>query len=394
MLSHRQLFFDNQAQTSVSPVALEIEKASGCWLFSPDGKKYFDLIAGVSVSNTGHNNPYVIDAVKKQLDDHMHIMVYGEYIQKPQVQLASFLCGLLPPGLDSVYYTNSGSESVEGALKLSRRYTQRYEIISFKNSYHGSTTGALSVTGNETLKRAFRPLLPSVKHIDLNNEDSLNMITNDTACVLIEPVQAEAGVILPERDFLVKLREKCTEQGTLLIFDEIQTGFGRTGKMFAIDYFGVNPDIVLFAKGFGGGMPLGAFVASKEIMSALSDNPALGHITTFGGHPVSCAAAFASLNYIVEHKLCEEAEKAGETFLQRLVHPAIKSVRGLGLLIALELDDAATARQVVQKCRSRGLLTEWFLFNEKSIRISPPLTISNDEVEMVCRLLLEIFDEI
>ncbi len=394
MLSHRQLFFDNQAQTSVSPVALEIEKASGCWLFSPDGKKYFDLIAGVSVSNTGHNNPDVIDAVKKQLDDHMHIMVYGEYIQKPQVQLASFLCGLLPPGLDSVYYTNSGSESVEGALKLSRRYTQRYEIISFKNSYHGSTTGALSVTGNETLKRAFRPLLPSVKHIDFNHEDSLNMITNETACVLIEPVQAEAGVILPERDFLVKLREKCTEQGTLLIFDEIQTGFGRTGKMFAIDYFDVNPDIVLFAKGFGGGMPLGAFVASKEIMSALSDNPALGHITTFGGHPVSCAAAFASLNYIVEHKLCEEAEKAGETFLQRLVHPAIKSVRGLGLLIALELDDAATARQVVQKCRSRGLLTEWFLFNEKSIRISPPLTISNDEVEMVCRILLEIFDEV
>jgi acetylornithine/N-succinyldiaminopimelate aminotransferase len=394
MLSNRQLFFENIAQTSETPLAIEIERASGCWLYSPDGKKYFDLIAGVSVSNTGHNNPSVIRAVKKQIDKHMHLMVYGEFIQKPQVKLAEKLCSYLPGNLSSVFYTNSGSEAVEGALKLSRRYTGRPEIICFRNAYHGSTMGALSVIGSESMKRAFRPLIPAVKQLEFNSQDSVDEISRETACVLIEPIQSEAGVILPEEDFLEKVRSKCSEMGAMLIFDEVQTGFGRTGNLFAMDYFGVIPDIVVFAKGFGGGFPLGAFVSSKEIMSSLLNNPVLGHITTFGGHPVSCSAGLASVEFITRNNLVSNALKTGNLFKKLLVHSSIKSVRGVGLLMAMELENAGIVRQVISKSADKGLVTDFFLFNDKCIRISPPLVITEEETEFACNILLEALDEI
>lgn len=389
MQSTRQLFFEFMAQTSAAPIGLEIEKASGCWLYSSDGSKYLDLIAGVSVSNIGHNNPMVIRAVKEQLDKHMHLMVYGEFIQKPQVQLAEKLCSLLPGKLNSVYYTSSGSEAVEGAIKLARRHTGRHEVISFKNSYHGSTIGALSVMGNETLKRAFRPLMPSVRHIEFGNEEQLDMISRATACVLAEPVQAEAGVIIPGDGFLGKLSDKCEREGALLIFDEIQTGFGRTGEFFAMDRYSVCPDILLLAKSLGGGMPLGAFISSREIMKSLSSNPALGHITTFGGHPVSCAAGLASIDYITGNDLVKKAARAGEKFRELLVHKEIRNVRSQGLLMAVELDNPEKTRKVVSACLAGGAVTEWFLFNENCLRISPPLIISDSEIEEACRILLE-----
>lgn len=394
MLSNRKLFFENLAQTSDYPMALEIEKASGCWFYSPDGKKYFDLIAGVSVSNLGHNNPVVIKAVKDQVDKHMHLMVYGEFIQKPQVMLAELVCSFLPEDMNSVFYTNSGSEAVEGAIKLSRRYTGRHEIISFKNAYHGSTMGALSAMGNETMKRAFRPLIPSVKQLEFNCFASLEEISQNTACVLVEPIQAEAGVILPEKGFLEKLRKSCSDHGALLVFDEVQTGFGRTGKLFAIDYFKVVPDIVLFAKAFGGGLPLGAFISSREIMGSLSNNPALGHITTFGGHPVSCAAGHASLKYIIENKITSLVARSGRLFKKLLTHPAIVNVRGAGLLMAMELKNEGIVKKVIFKSMEKGLISEWFLFNEKSIRISPPLIVNETEVKNACTILLESLDEV
>jgi acetylornithine/N-succinyldiaminopimelate aminotransferase len=394
MQSTRQLFFEFMAQTSAAPIGLEIERASGCWIYSPDGRKYLDLIAGVSVSNIGHNNPLVIKAVKEQLDKHMHLMVYGEFIQRPQVQLAEKLCSLLPGKLNSVYYTSSGSEAVEGAIKLARRYTGRYEVISFKNAYHGSTIGALSIMGNERLKRAFRPLMPSVRHLDFGNEEQLAHINRATACVIVEPIQAEAGVIIPGEGFLRKLSEKCLSQGALLIFDEIQTGFGRTGDFFAMDGFSVYPDILLLAKSLGGGMPLGAFISSRQIMKCLSINPALGHITTFGGHPVSCAAGLASIEYIISNDLVGKAALTGEKIRGLLVHREIKKVRGRGLLLAVELDSAEKTRKVVSDCLAGGIITEWFLFNDNCLRISPPLTISDDEAEEACRILIESLDNI
>lgn len=393
MLSNRQLFFENIAQTSDAPLAIEIERASGCWLYSPDGMKYFDLIAGVSVSNTGHNNPSVVMAAKEQIDRHMHLMVYGEFIQKPQVKLAEKLISFLPDNLSSVFYTNSGSEAIEGALKLARRYTGRPEIICFRNAYHGSTMGALSVIGSEFMKRAFRPLIPSVRQLEFNSQDSVDQISRDTACVLVEPVQSEAGIILPEENFLNSLRNRCSEMGAMLIFDEVQTGFGRTGNLFAMDYFEVVPDIVVIAKGFGGGFPLGAFVSSKEIMSSLVNNPALGHITTFGGHPVSCSAGLASLDFIVEHNLVTNASRTGNLFKKLLVHPSIKYVRGIGLLIAMELESSSIVRKVILKCAEKGLVTDFFLFNDKCIRISPPLIITEEETEYACNILLESLDE-
>lgn len=394
MLSARQLFFNNLAQTSSSPIAIEIDNASGCWLYSPDGKRYFDLIAGVSVSNIGHNNPHVVKAVTEQVSKHMHLMVYGEFIQKPQVRLAELVTSYLPDNLESVFYTNSGSESVEGAIKLSRRYTGRYEVISFKNAYHGSTIGALSIMGNENMKRAFRPLMPSVSLLEYNQENALDAITHDTACVIVEPVQGEAGVILPADGFLQKLRKKCTDTGTLLVFDEIQTGFGRTGKMFAMDLYEVVPDIVLFAKGFGGGMPLGAFVSSREIMSSLCNDPALGHITTFGGHPVSCTAGLASLEFIIDNKLDLNARNNGARFKQLLNHSLIKNVRGEGLLMSVELESAEIVKKVISIALKKGVVTDWFLFNENCIRISPPLIITGEETEYACRVLQESMDEV
>ncbi len=394
MATARQLFLDYLAPTSSSSLKLEIEKAEGCWLISPEGRKYLDLISGISVSNIGHNNHQVVKAVRDQAGRHMHLMVYGEFIQQPQVILAELLCSLLPGHLNSVFYTGSGSEAVEGAIKLARRFTGRHEIIAFRNAYHGSTMGALSVTGCENQKRAFRPLIPSVRHIDFNSREQLDAISVNTACVIAEPVQGEAGVILPSPGFLDDLRVRCNETGTLLIFDEIQTGFGRTGHLFAMDRYRIYPDIVLFAKGLGGGMPLGAFVSEKEIMKSFCTDPALGHITTFGGHPVSCAAAIASLGYIVDNSLFANAAKQGAFIKKMLDHSRIMEVRGEGLMIALELGNSSIVRSVINKCIERGVVTDWFLFNERSIRICPPLIIKRSEAEHACSVLLDCLDKI
>ncbi len=394
MLTNRQLFLSHLGQTSPSPMLLEIEKAEGIWLFGTDGKKYLDLISGVSVSNTGHRHPKVINAVKDQLDNYMHLMVYGELIQSPQVRYAQKLVSLLPGNLDSCYFVNSGSEAVEGALKLAKRYTGRSRIVSFRNAYHGSTHGALSIQGNEFYKNAFRPLLPDVYLAEFNSSEALDTINSATACVIIEPVQAEGGVIFPENEFLQNIRKRCDETGALLIFDEIQTGFGRLGQLFAINRFGVVPDILLLAKALGGGMPLGAFIASSEIMSSLSDKPVLGHITTFGGHPVCCAAGLASLEVILDEDLIENCRKSSESFRKNLIHPAIKAIRGEGLLLAVQLYDPEKVKSMVSKAPEYGLILDYFLFCNDAFRIAPPLTISDEETEYACRQLNNMLDDI
>jgi acetylornithine/succinyldiaminopimelate/putrescine aminotransferase len=390
MSSNRSLFFRHLGQTSPTPMLLEIERAEGIYLFGNDGKKYIDLVSGVSVSNTGHRHSRVVKAVKRQVDNYMHLMVYGEIIQSPQVQYAAKLAGLLPKGLEVCYFVNSGSEAVEGALKLAKRFTGRSRIISCKNSYHGSTHGALSIQGSEDYKTAFRPLLPDTHLIDFNNVQDLNQIDTHTACVVIEPVQAEGGVIFPENNFLKKVRERCNETGALLIFDEIQTGFGRIGNLFAMERFDVTPDIVLFAKALGGGMPLGVFISSSEIMSALTSNPVLGHITTFGGHPVCCAAGLASLEVLLEENLIENCRAMSEVFKNNLNHPAIKEVRGEGLLLALELGDADLVKNVVARATDFGLILDYFLFCDTAFRIAPPLTINKEETLKACLLINDL----
>lgn len=392
MLTNRQLFQLNLGQTSSAPLMIEIERADGVFMYGPQGEKYLDMISGVSVSNTGHRHPKVVEAVKSQLDNYMHLMVYGEIIQSPQVKYASLLCSILPPEINSVYFVNSGSEAVEGALKLAKRYTGRSRIISFRNSYHGSTHGALSVQGSEVYKNSFRPLLPDIYQSDFNDERSINSIDSKTACVIVEPVQGEAGIIFPMDGFLGKLRKRCDETGTLLIFDEIQTGFGRTGFMFAIDRFGVIPDILLLAKALGGGMPLGAFISSKRIMSALISNPQLGHITTFGGHPVCCAAGLASLNVIINENLV--AESAGKSALLKmeLNHPLITEVRGEGLFMAVELINHQYVQYVISHAPDYGLILDYFLFCNNAFRIAPPLTISKDEILWATSQLRKLLD--
>lgn len=332
MLTNRQLFLNNLGQTSSTPLMLEIEKAEGVFMYGPSGEKYLDLISGVSVSNTGHRHPKVVEAIKKQVDAYLHLMVYGEIIQSPQVRYAERLASLLPEGLDSCYFVNSGSEAVEGALKLAKRSTGRSKIIYFKNAYHGSTHGALAVQGNEIYRNAFRPLQPDTWQIEFNNFQSLDLIDSHTACVIVEPVQSEAGVIYPVKGFLEDIRNRCTVSGSLLIFDEVQTGFGRTGYLFATDMTGIIPDIIVLAKALGGGMPLGAFISSKELMSSLVSNPQLGHITTFGGHPVCCAAGLASLEVIIEEDLAASAKSKSKLFRKKLLHPIIAEVRGKDFL--------------------------------------------------------------
>lgn len=392
MLTNRQLFLRHLGQTSLAPMMVEIVRAEGVFMYGPDGKKYFDLISGVSVSNTGHRHPKVVEAVKNQVDSYMHLMVYGEIIQSPQVKYAERLAEILPPELNTCYFVNSGSEAVEGALKLAKRFTGRSRIISFNNSYHGSTHGALSIQGSEFYRNAFRPLLPDTYQVGFNDENSLDSIDNKTACVIIEPVQGEAGVIYPENGFLEKIRSKCNSIGTLLIFDEIQTGFGRTGFMFAIDRFEVVPDILLLAKALGGGMPLGAFISSKEVMSALVSNPPLGHITTFGGHPVCCAAGLASLNVIIEEKLVETCNTKSSLFKKELNHPLISEVRGEGLLLAVQLTDPEYVQYVIAHAPDYGLILDYFLFCNNAFRITPPLTISEDEISMACQQLKKLLD--
>src|ERR1700757_285162 len=387
-LAQKQLFLQHVAQTSPAPLALEIISAKGIYLNDVNGKQYIDLISGISVSNIGHCHPEVVEAVKKQAETFMHLMVYGEYVHSPQVALAKALADLLPATLNAVYFVNSGAEATEGALKLAKRFTGRSEIISFKNAYHGSTHGALSVMGSEDFKTSFRPLLPDVKTIEFNNESDLQHITHKTACVIIEPVQGEAGIIAAKQSFLKKLRERCTETETLLIFDEIQTGFGRTGSLFAFEQYQVTPDILLLAKGMGGGMPIGAFISSKQIMDSLTNNPVLGHITTFGGHPVCCAASLANLNVIVKNKLYLRAKEIEIIIKQKLKHPKIKEVRVQGAIAAIDFNDEALNMQIISKCIEAGVITDWFLFNTQSMRIAPPLIISDEELIKACDIIL------
>ncbi len=388
MLTDRQLFLQHVGQTSDFPSMVEPERAEGIYIYDKDGKEFIDLCAGVSVSNIGHRHPKVVEAIKNQLDKYMHLMVYGEYVQSPQVQFAKLLTEQLPETLSSVYFVNSGSEATEGALKLAKRYTGRSEIISMYDSYHGSTHGALSVLGNEYYKTAFRPLLPDVKFINFNNITDLENITERTACVILEPIQSEAGVIVQENDYLEKLRERCTKTGTLLIFDEVQTGFGRTGHLFAFQKYGVVPDILTIAKSMGGGLPLGAFISAKDIMDTLKNNPMLGHITTFGGHPVSCSAALASLNVMLDENIISTVKEKGELFRNLLKNnDKILSIKGEGLLLAVELESEEAVLKFAKKKIEVGLLTDIFLFAQNKFRIGPPLTITKIEIIKTCKLI-------
>jgi len=372
---------------------LEIERAEGVFMYGPSGEKYLDLISGVSVSNTGHHHPRVVQAVKEQVDAYMHLMVYGEIIQSPQVKYAEYLAGFLPASLDCVYFVNSGSEAVEGALKLAKRFTGRSKIISFENSYHGSTHGALSIQGSEEYRNAFRPLLPDTFRARFNDADSLSIIDKRTACVIIEPVQGEGGVIFPDKGFLELVRQKCTETNSLLVFDEIQTGFGRTGHMFAIDRFKVVPDILLLAKALGGGMPLGAFISSGEIMSSLMSKPPFGHITTFGGHPVCCAAGLASMKVLTEENLIESCSDKSKLFRDLLKHDLINVIRGEGLLLAVQLARPEYVKYSVAKAPEFGLILDYFLFCDDAFRIAPPLTISEEEISLACRQICNLLED-
>jgi acetylornithine/N-succinyldiaminopimelate aminotransferase len=373
---------------------VEILRAEGVYMYGPSGEKYLDLISGVSVSNTGHRHPKVVEAIKEQIDSYLHLMVYGEIIMSPQVRYAERLVSLLPSALDSCFFVNSGSEAIEGAMKLAKRYTGRSRMIYFKNSYHGSTHGALSVQGSELYKNSFRPLLPDVYQVDFNDNEAIEIIDKDVACVIAEPVQAEAGIIFPVKDFLLKIRKRCSDTGTLLIFDEAQTGFGRLGHLFAFERFNVVPDILVLAKALGGGMPLGAFISSHEIMSVLSDRPALGHITTFGGHPVCCAAGLASLQVIIDENLVSECRRKSEYFKRNLKHPAILDVRGEGLLLAVVLTDNEKVNYAVSQAPEFGLVLDFFLFCRNALRIAPPLTIDQNEIELACKKLIDLLDEV
>jgi acetylornithine/N-succinyldiaminopimelate aminotransferase len=384
----RELFLRHVAQTSAAPLALEIVKAEGCTLFDAAGKEYIDLIGGISVANTGHRHPKVIEAIQKQLDAYLHIMVYGEFVEAPQVQYAKLLTHNLPASLNSVYFTNSGAEAVEGAMKLAKRVTYRTRIIAFNNSYHGSTQGALSVMGDEYWRNAFRPLLPDVLHLEYNSFESLKEITQQTACVIAETVQAEAGVKAPSKEWMQALRRKCTETGTLLILDEIQTAFGRTGKLWGFEHFAIVPDILLLGKALGGGMPLGAFIADKKLMDAFTENPVLGHITTFGGHPVCCAAGMAAMKALLEERWIDTVQQKEELFKSLLVHPKIKAVYSFGLWIAVEFDSFETNKKIIDACIAEGVLTDWFLFASDCLRISPPLIISEEQIRRTCNAII------
>ena len=387
-MNQRELFLNHIAQTSSSPLGLEIIKAEGALLFDTSGKEYIDLIGGISVANIGHRHPKVLEAIKNQLGAYLHIMVYGEFVETPQVQYAKLLTDHLPSSLNSVYFTNSGAEATEGAMKLAKRFTNRTQIIAFNNSYHGSTQGALSVIGSEYWRNAFRPLLPSIFHFEYNSYDTINAIEEKTACIIVETVQAEAGIVAPQKEWMHALRKKCDETGTLLVADEIQTGFGRTGKLWGFEHFEIVPDILLLGKALGGGMPLGAFIAGKKVMSALTDNPVLGHITTFGGHPVCCAAGLAAMKVLIDERIIDEIKKKGELFRSLLVHPKIKSIRSFGLWLAIEFDSFETNKKIIDHCISDGVLTDWFLFASNCLRISPPLIISEDQIDKACTILL------
>ncbi len=394
----RKQFLTHVAQTSPSPMLVAVERAEGSFFYTPEGKRYYDLVAGVSVSNVGHANPAVVRAVQEQAARYMHVMVYGELVERPQVEYAARIASLLPAGLESVYFVNSGAEAVEGALKLAKRYTGRTEMISMRRAYHGSTHGAMSLMGapeGEEWKGAFRPLLPDVQAIEFNDFAQLERITRRTACVLAEPVQGEGGVRPPAAGYLEALRKRCDEVGALLIFDEIQTGMGRTGAMFASLKYGVTPDIICLAKAFGGGMPLGAFVSRHAVMDTLQRNPVLGHITTFGGHPVCCAAGLAALDYLLEHRIVEQVEQKGALYETLLGgHPAVREIRRSGLLLAVELGDSARLYRTMELFKEAGILSDWFLYCDTAFRISPPLTISLDEVRESASIIRGCLDQL
>ena len=394
----RKQFLAHVGQTSPSPMLVEVERAEGSFFYTPEGRRYYDLVAGVSVSNVGHANAAVVRAVQEQAARYMHVMVYGELVETPQVAYATKIASLLPAPLESVYFVNSGAEAVEGALKLAKRYTGRTELISMRRAYHGSTHGSMSVMGapeGEEWKGAFRPLLPDVQAIEFNDPAQLDRITRRTACVLVEPVQGEAGVRVPQPGYLEALRRRCDEVGALLVFDEIQTGLGRTGELFAMQKYGVVPDIVCLAKAFGGGMPLGAFVARHEIMDTLQSNPVLGHITTFGGHPVCCAAGLAALEYLLEHHVVEQVEAKGALYEELLQgHPAVREIRRSGLLLAVELGSSERLYRIMELFKEAGIMSDWFLFCDTAFRISPPLTISEEEVRDSARIILGCLDRL
>lgn len=389
-----QLFHRHLAQTSPNPLGLEIGKAEGAYLYDTADKPYLDLIGGISVANTGHRHPAVVQAIKDQLDRYLHVMVYGEFILSPQVRYATLLAAHLPQSLDTIYFTNSGTEATEGAMKLAKRVTGRTGIVAFHRSYHGSTQGALSVMGDEYWRNAYRPLLPGISHETYNSAAALDAITRETACVIAETVQAEAGVHAPDKEWLQQLRQKCSETGTLLILDEIQVGFGRTGTLWGFERYAVVPDILLLGKALGGGMPMGAFIAGQAMMATLTDQPVLGHITTFGGHPVCCAAGLASMEVLLQENLTAQVRGKEQLFCRLLTHPSIRSVRTCGLLIAVEFDTPEENLRIVDACIRAGLLTDWFLFAPECLRIAPPLTITEDQIVSACTILLEVIESV
>jgi acetylornithine/N-succinyldiaminopimelate aminotransferase len=393
-ISNRQLFLNHIAQVSPKPMELEITRAKGIYLYDINEKSYIDFISGISVSNVGHCHPHVVKAIQEQAEKYMHLMVYGEYVQSPQIQLAKALTDLLPENLNSIFYTNSGTEATEGALKLAKRVTGKTEMICFTNSYHGSTHGALSVMGNEEFKQAFRPLLPDVKIIPYNNIDEVKKnITSKTACVILEPIQSETGYTVADNEFLKAIREKCDEHCALLIFDEIQNGFGRSGTLFAFEQTGVIPDVLLLAKGMGGGMPIGCIVSSQKLLNEFTHNPVLGNINTFGGNAVCCAASLACLETILSEELIIAIEKKSDLIRTLLKHQAIKSIKGKGLMMSLEFENTDLNFKIIETCIKNGLIVDWFLFNTYSMRITPPLVITEEEIKTACNIILKSIDE-
>lgn len=391
-MNNRQLFLSHLAQTTDFPLMIEVEKAEGIYLYGPNGEKYVDLIAGIGVSNVGHRHPKVLEAIYHQLDKYLHLMVYGEYVQSPQTLLAEALTHTLPNHLDNVYLVNSGSEAIEGAIKLAKRYTGRPNLISCVDAYHGSSAGALSVGGNEIFKRAYRPLVPGISHIHYGSFSDLEKINSDTAAMIVETIQGESGIRVACTTYFKALRQRCDETGTLLILDEIQAGFGRTGKFWAFEHFDIVPDMIVCAKGMGGGMPIGAFIANKEVMAAFKNNPLLGHITTFGGHPVSAAASLATIRILQEENLVAEVESKASLFKSLLVHPKIKGIRNKGLMMAVEFESFEVLKPIIDKGIELGVITDWFLFCDDSMRLAPPLIITETEIRAACRVLLEAIE--
>ncbi len=389
----REAFTEHLAQTSSHPLALDIVKAEGCYLYDRSGKRYLDLIAGLAVANVGHRHPKVVEAIKEQCDKYLHVIPYGEFIQEPQVRFAEKLTTLLPPSLNCVYFVNSGTEAIEASVKLAKRITGRTKLIGCRKSYHGSTHGSLSLSDNAVKRFRNLPLLPDVQHITFNSHDDLALIDRDTACVVVEPIQGDAGVRVPDTSWMLALRERCTEQGALLVFDEVQTGFGRTARLFAFEHFGVEPDILVLGKALGGGLPMGAFVSSRERMDLLTHDPALGHITTFGGHPLPCVAGLAALNALLDENMIANAQRMGALFKQLLVHPEITEVRGAGLMLAVELGDPDLVHRVVLGCLKKGLLGFWFLSCPTAFRIAPPLVINEEQVREACGVILAELDK-